>query len=261
MWAELLEKILNQLFAMWPRPAPAQLQDVKLISHRGAHDKARGIAENTINAFDEALALGCWGIELDIQATADAILMVHHDPDLQRLWGHTESIASLTFSALRKKNPSIPTLEEVIARYGKKLHLFIELKVPFTGEAELFEQLQPLTPCKDYHLLSLDAELFKTFSAFPLPALLLVADLHNTQAFCTESIAKSYGGVLGHYLLLTDKKIQRLRKANQAVGVGFVDSTYSLYREVARGITWIFTNHTAVVSQRLIALRQKNKAP
>ena len=50
---------------------------------------------------------------------------------------------------------------------------------------------------------------------------------------------------------MDQRKIKRLRKAQQEIGVGFVDSKLSLYREVNRGIEWIFTNQAAKIIEVL----------
>ena len=50
-----------------------------LQGHRGA----RGLApENTLPAFERALALGVSTLELDIAITRDGVLLIHHDPTL-----------------------------------------------------------------------------------------------------------------------------------------------------------------------------------
>jgi glycerophosphoryl diester phosphodiesterase len=244
MVIDWIENSINTLFAVMPRcrPKAALWRQVKVIAHRGAHCHRNQIWENTQPAFERAKAMGCWGIELDVQTTADGVLVVHHDATLQRLWGRSEAIACLTYLALRRLAPEVPTLEEVVQRYGKTLHLFIELKAPFTQESTLCEILASLTPVQDYHLLSLETSLFERMALFPREALLLVPLHNNAALFCDVSIAKRYGGVLGHYLLLTSQRVKRLRHSGQQVGVGFVDSKFSLYREVNRGIKWIFTN-------------------
>jgi glycerophosphoryl diester phosphodiesterase len=50
-----------------------------VIAHRGASAVER---ENTLAAFRAAIALGADAIELDVRRTADAALVVHHDPSL-----------------------------------------------------------------------------------------------------------------------------------------------------------------------------------
>ena len=54
------------------------------VAHRGLHDAARGIIENMPAAAQAAIA-GNFGIECDIQLTADGEARVHHDDALGRL--------------------------------------------------------------------------------------------------------------------------------------------------------------------------------
>lgn len=241
--------LVNQCFALLPRKKPdlQRLTQHRIIAHRGAHCRKRGLVENTDAAFARALEMGCWGIELDIRTTADHVLVVNHDATLKRIWGVKRAIHDMTFAELRALVPEIPSLDEVVARYARKLHLFIELKAPFHAEKSLVESLLSLIPGQDYHLLSVDEPVFAPLTAFPRSIQLLVAGMSNTGRFCKLSLQKSYGGVMGHYVLLTNARIKALHKAGQRVGVGFVDSRYSLYREVNRGLSWLFTNNVDAV--------------
>lgn len=250
---DCVEKNLNVAFSFVPRrkPVSAKLDTICLIAHRGAHNNTQGCFENTDAAFSKAMNLNCWGIELDIHATKDNILVVNHDPTLDRLWGVSKRIDELSFEQLRQMVPDIPSLAEIVSRYGKKMHLFIELKAPFNNELALQQDLHCLEAGSDYHLLALEEPQFAAMQHFPRSALLLVAGHNNTEEFCRVSLQKGYGGVLGHYLLLSDKKIARLRGANQKVGVGFVDSRFSLYRETNRKIQWLFSNQAERVSHYL----------
>ncbi len=249
------EKMVDYWYATIPRAKPDidALKKSKIIAHRGAHHKLSGIVENTDAAFKQAELLGCWGIEFDIRATADEKLVINHDSTLKRLWKHNIAIKDLLFNELRQLEPSIPLLSEVIARYGQSLHLFIELKTPFNAEKELVEALKPLTPCKHYHLLSLDEAVFSSLQTIPRKAMILVPMSNNTKEFCQLSIDRGYGGVAGHYLLLTNKLIRQVQSANQHVGVGMIDSRFSLYREVKREINWLFTNN----AQKICSLISK----
>lgn len=251
-----LDQLVNQIMAIMPRPKPPQplLDEACVIAHRGAHDRSQGIIENTDAAFARALACGCWGIELDVRATADGVLVVHHDPNLLRLWQRPDVISQLPFQTLRALVPAIPTLAEVVDRYGKRMHLFIEIKVSLHGDY-LYDHLKALTPMDDYHLISLNETLLTPLKRFPRAALMLVPEHHNVSQFCRISLKKHYGGVLGHYLLLTNKKIKPLVVAGQQVGVGFIDSQNSLYRELNRGIRWVFTNQAQRI--RRVLAREK----
>lgn len=258
MFLNLAESLLDTIFASIPRKKPSDLNLSKacLIAHRGAHDERLGIIENTHAAFSRALELGSFGIEFDIHATADGILVVNHDPCLNRLWGKNHLISELNFKTLRELVPQIPSLAEVVERYGKRMHLFIELKAPFNAEKALKEELQPLSAGEDYHLLSLDEPLFDSLSCFPKSLMLLVPVHNNVSQFCKLAIQKNYGGVLGHYFLMSNCKIKQLKLAQKIVGVGMVDSRQNLYRELNRGLDWVFSDNTALLSDCLQELKK-----
>jgi len=79
-----------------------------VLAHRGA---SRVAPENTIEAFAAARELGADGVELDVRRTADDVLVVHHDPDVEGFG----MIARHSFEALRVAQPHVPTLDEVLA--------------------------------------------------------------------------------------------------------------------------------------------------
>ena len=63
--------------------APAWLT-ARPIAHRGVHDAAKGLAENSIGAAEAAIA-GGFAIECDVQLSRDGEAMVFHDDNLRRL--------------------------------------------------------------------------------------------------------------------------------------------------------------------------------
>ncbi|NYI41833.1 glycerophosphodiester phosphodiesterase family protein [Demequina lutea] len=67
-------------------------------AHRGSRLRA---PENTMPAFELAVAEGADGIELDVHLTADGRLVVCHDPTVTLLDGSTALIRDLTFDAVR----------------------------------------------------------------------------------------------------------------------------------------------------------------
>ena len=71
------------------------------IAHRGLHDAARGVIENTPSAFEAAIA-GNYGIECDVQVSADGEAMVHHDDALGRLTDGGEPLANLDAATLKQ---------------------------------------------------------------------------------------------------------------------------------------------------------------
>lgn len=65
------------------------------IAHRGQHDRAAGIIENTRSAFSRAVASG-YAIECDLQLTADGKPVVIHDPETTRLLGRPGRVRDMT---------------------------------------------------------------------------------------------------------------------------------------------------------------------
>jgi len=102
------------------------------IAHRALHDRAAGRPENSRAAVRAAVAAG-YGIEIDIQPSADGVPMVFHDYDLKRLTGISGRVRGLTAAELGATRlldaeDGIPTLAEVLAIVGGRVPLLIELK-------------------------------------------------------------------------------------------------------------------------------------
>src|SRR5271167_3373898 len=70
------------------------------VAHRGLHDRARGIIENMPGAAQAAVD-GRFGIECDIQLTADGEAMVHHDDALGRLTEASGALLGMTAAELK----------------------------------------------------------------------------------------------------------------------------------------------------------------
>jgi glycerophosphoryl diester phosphodiesterase len=83
----------------------------RVIAHRGASGHAR---ENSLAAFRKAVELGSDGVELDIHATSDGALLVHHDPHVQGI-GVIGELPHSAFGEYRLSNGEpIPTLAQAL---------------------------------------------------------------------------------------------------------------------------------------------------
>lgn len=240
-----------------PKPAKARLQQAQIISHRGEHDN-RAVFENTLPAFDAALAAGVWGIEFDLRWTRDLQPIVLHDHNFERVFNSSASLNGLTLAQVKTRFPLVPTLAEVIARYGKKMHLMLEIKAeiypdPAHQNRVLENILAPLTPQTDYHLITLSAPMF-TIIEFASPQTMLPIAQLNVDQVSRLALAHGYGGMLGHYFFLSAKRIENHRQKGQQIGTGYAKSFNCLLREVNREVTWIFSNN-AVELQKCIATR------
>ena len=70
-----------------------------MFAHRGG--AALG-PENTLAAFDQGLALGSDGLELDVRLSRDGVVVVHHDSSLERTTDLRGGIASRTADDLAR---------------------------------------------------------------------------------------------------------------------------------------------------------------
>ncbi|WP_336812976.1 glycerophosphodiester phosphodiesterase family protein [Bosea sp. MMO-172] len=111
------------------------------IAHRGLHDLAAGVIENSPSAATAAIA-GGFGIECDVQLTADGEAVVFHDFVLDRLTGATGAVVSrkaAELGAITLKGSSDPilTLSAFLDLIGGRVPLVIEIKSRFDGDLTL----------------------------------------------------------------------------------------------------------------------------
>ena len=110
-------------------------------AHRGLHDSARGVPENSLAAFRRAADCG-YGAELDVHLTRDGRLAVIHDDSLLRTAGADEKVSHLTASELEGfhlegTGEKIPFLEQVLPLFEGRAPLIVELKVDGGNAAAL----------------------------------------------------------------------------------------------------------------------------
>lgn len=114
--------------------------DFRPIAHRGLW-RPGGPPENSLAAVEAACAAG-YGIELDVQLTADNRAVVFHDPDLKRMTGREGRVrdlqaGELTRLSLTGGTETIPTLDQALAVIGDRAMVFVELKTPEGDEGSL----------------------------------------------------------------------------------------------------------------------------
>ena len=112
------------------------LIETEITAHRGS---SRTAPENTIPAIEAAVEEMADSVEIDVQMTADGVVVLGHDASLKRVAGVNRSIASMTFEELEKLDVGswfsseyagtrIPSLSEVLELCSQKISLNIEIK-------------------------------------------------------------------------------------------------------------------------------------
>jgi glycerophosphoryl diester phosphodiesterase len=233
---------------------------IVVVAHRGY---ARLAPENTLSAFRKAIEVGADFAELDVQETADGVVVVLHDRDLMRLAGDPRRIADLTFAQARQVDlgrrfspefagERIPTLAEVIDLARGRIKLQIELK--YYGRdrglarkvAELIRREAFETECE---VTSLDYDgLMKAKQSNPrLKVVALV-----TYALGDPG-RLNVAGLSVNTEVLSDRLIRAARRRGKALYAWTVDDPRAALRLVERGVGGLVTN----APDELIRLRRE----
>ena len=92
----------------------AAKDNTKVIAHRG-YWKTEGSAQNSIRSLERASEIGAYGSEFDVHLTADNVLVIFHDNDIQG-----KHIQSCTYDELKdlqlSNGEKLPTLEQYLKR-------------------------------------------------------------------------------------------------------------------------------------------------
>ncbi len=247
--------LVDTWYALVPRlrPDPALLRQTRILSHRGERDAA-GVIENSFAAFDP-LPGRVFGLECDVRFSRDGVPMVFHDADLYRIFNCRERLCDLDSHSLRQRFPQIPSLRELVERYGGQLHLAIEFKQetrpdPAAQLHAVRAALAPLSPARDFHLMSLDcATLDWLRPAFP-DCLVAIAR-GNVSEMGEYAQACNCAGMTGHYALLhRARNIPHLQQGRW-VGIGFPESRNALRYALHQGATWLFSNQALALQAML----------
>ncbi len=100
------------------------------IGHRGTRID---YDENTLDAFEIALKSGANYIEFDVRKTIDNELVIFHDSKVDRITntlGYLENFKYLEIARIPFKltDSRVPTLDEVLKKFSKRIKFIIELK-------------------------------------------------------------------------------------------------------------------------------------
>ena len=122
---------------MTPVNAPPWLLE-RPIAHRGLHDSANGVIENTLRAAEAAIA-GGFAIECDIQLSSDGEAIVFHDETLDRLTDASGPVSALSAAEIAKvriqgSGEPPPTFAAFLAHVAGRTPIICELKSRFDGD-------------------------------------------------------------------------------------------------------------------------------
>jgi glycerophosphoryl diester phosphodiesterase len=110
------------------------------IAHRGLHDEAKGIVENSASAVRAAMGAGL-AVEVDLQCAADHMPIVFHDATLDRLTAETGPVAARHVEALsqiplRNSSDRILSFPALLALVEGRVPLILEVKSTWTRDGK-----------------------------------------------------------------------------------------------------------------------------
>jgi glycerophosphoryl diester phosphodiesterase len=220
-----------------------------VIAHRGA-SAAR--PENTLSAFELALEQGADMIEIDLHRTRDGALVVAHNAGLERLGGRGE-IGNATLAEIRQldagEGQKVPTLDEVLDRFGARIPFNLELK---RGRKAEYSGLEGVTLEAVKRRGLLDQTLFSSFEDAVLERLralgrnvrigVLVA--RGSPARWLER-ARAVDAETVHFQRTLVKRdvVAAAHAANLGALAYTVDAVDEMRRLLGIGLDGLFTNH------------------
>jgi glycerophosphoryl diester phosphodiesterase len=120
-WIDARHGRLNRI-----EPGVYRWPGVKVVAHRGG--ALLGPPENTIQAFEKAIAIGADVIELDIRQTRDGRLVIMHDPTVDRTTNGKGRVAEMSYESIRALKPPVPSLAEALAAMKGRIDADLDFK-------------------------------------------------------------------------------------------------------------------------------------
>ncbi len=219
-----------------------------LLGHRGARHYA---PENTLAAFDQALAHGCDGFELDVRMSADLHPIIVHDPHLQDV-----VIADFLAEKLFAMQNTIPQMWQVMERYAASAYLNIELKVVGL-ENRITELLETYPPQKGYLVSSFLPEAVRAMHA-------LAPQVPMGYICRRKDLLKLWRGlpithVVLHHTLITPTLLAEVRSEGKKVFVWTVNERQHIEAMGALGVDGIISDDTRLLCD-VFGLAQRRRA-
>lgn len=216
--------------------------------HRGA---AGLVAPNTLASYERGIALGCDLIEVDVQPTADGILVLLHD-DVIEVAGERVRVDALSLAALREvgqaRGVAIPTLDEALDLLRGRAVPLLDLKgVGF--ERELGEAVRRAGIARAIVCGRPLASLLATHAANPAIATSLTFDERQLDALTAADVAAiPTDAVTVEYRRLSAEVLGWLHAAGLTVIAWTVDDPALMRTLLDLGVDGITTNRPDVLA-------------
>jgi glycerophosphoryl diester phosphodiesterase len=237
-----------------------------VFAHRGGRALA---AENTMAAFDNGLALGADGLELDVHLSHDGQVVVHHDATLDRTTALHGPLAAQRAADLVRAG--VPTLAGVLDRYPDA-RVIIEMKVNTPAFAEAVTRVVRAAGAAPRVCLgSFGLRVLRAARRID-PAIATSAAREEVQwalyrSWCRWPVSRApYGGYqvpewAGRTRVVSRRFVADAHRADLAVQVWTVDTEDAARRMLAWGVDALITDRPDIIVPICRSLRSSTSTP
>ena len=230
------------------------------VAHRGA--SGSGLApENTLAAFERAIQLGVDAVEIDVRATRDGVVVVMHDPTIDRTTNQEGPVDEWTFSQLREADAGgwfgpgfagerIPTLQEVFDLVRHRAVAVVEIKADWLAKRVL-KVAHDVDVVDQIVIQSFSPETVRRINAVDpsVPTAFLLGNLPTSPArMRARRVAREVLAVGANILnvwhaALTPPFFEEMRKRGVSVWTWTVDEEAVMRDVIQMGVQGVITNH------------------
>ena len=237
-------------------PTIDQNDKTAIVAHRGFWNcEAAGFAENSIASLKAAQDNGFWGSEFDVHITADDVVLVFHNDDVDGVRIDTSEAAAFAEHSLAN-GEKIPTLDEYLTQgeQSDKTVLVLELKAEITMEREDALIDKCIEALEAHGLLDPSRVVFISFSKYICDR--IAAELpefvnqYLEGDFTPEELAGDGINGLDYYEKHIDKDesmVERAHALGMSVNVWTVNNPESMQKYIELGVDAITTNEPLVL--------------
>ncbi len=213
-----------------------------IIAHRGFSGR---YPENTLASVRAALLLGVDFVEIDVQETADGELIVFHDHGLRRLCRVRGRVRDKTLREIRRLNPQVPTLRQVLSICRGRVRVLIEIKR--ADPCKVAAVIGQVRMESEVLVFSLSIRRMKELAAvnpriprFGLVARRLPMAMRRLKSIGIEGIG------LSRRLVRSPRVVRRIHRRGWKLFVWTVNREAEMKRLAGWGVDGLITNHPDV---------------
>lgn len=227
------------------------MREPLIIGHRGASAVA---PENTMAAFEAAIAAGADGIEFDVRLSRDGVPVIIHDDTLYRTHGLRSRVVDLTAEELQKLR--VPTLRQFFElMVENSLIICLEIKASAPELPRLCCQLVEEFSLGERVIVEcFDLQVLKTIRTLKTAAL-FEPRIYTDQSLVKSALETGASVLALHHRLAKQPLIEKAKLAGLTVVVWTVDDPAWIVRARSLGIHALITNDPATMIEAMDQIR------